>query len=352
MGRRVSHVRTSQRSSQSIRWLSLGVMALALSSHARAEPARWSLRIAPAAAMMVSDSQVGPLYFDKPGTTGSVRTAYAVRPWLELDAALHAGWFFASRRGSGGLLALAVGPALRLPGRVSPYLALDFGAGVTGAYVRPFLALNTGVDFFAVRERIAAGPAFGYGRLMQWNKPELSSDAGYVWLGASLRVQFGERPPPPSPPRRMSPRRPAPPPPPPPPEPTPDVVELIERALPQTPRVELLAPVLFAFDSDELEPVGVAMLHEVASMLRARPDLELVQIQGFADERGSAEYNQALSRRRAERVRAWLVEHDVAAERLTTDPQGATGFVEAGTDEAGHAQNRRVIFRVLRVAEP
>src|SRR5688572_31839443 len=45
-------------------------------------------------------------------------------------------------------------------------------------------------------------------------------------------------------------------------------------------RVELLAPVLFAFDSDQLEPIGVAMLHEVAHTLRERNDIRLLEIEG------------------------------------------------------------------------
>ena len=46
------------------------------------------------------------------------------------------------------------------------------------------------------------------------------------------------------------------------------------------------------------------------------------------------------------------MEHGIAGERLTVQNQGATGFVEAGETEAEHEQNRRVIFRVLRLKEP
>ena len=116
--------------------------------------------------------------------------------------------------------------------------------------------------------------------------------------------------------------------------------------------MELLAPVLFAFDSDALEPVGVAMLHEVASLLKSRPDIELLAILGFADKRGKSEYNRELSTRRAERVRRWLIEHGIAPERLTVQTQGASGFVEEGDSEAEHEQNRRVVFRVLRLGGP
>ena len=50
------------------------------------------------------------------------------------------------------------------------------------------------------------------------------------------------------------------------PELSPELLTLIERAAPGA-RTELLAPVLFKFDSAALEAIGVAMLHEVAREL-------------------------------------------------------------------------------------
>lgn len=129
-------------------------------------------------------------------------------------------------------------------------------------------------------------------------------------------------------------------------------MQLVDRAVPgRTDQVELLAPVLFAFDSDALEPVGIAMLHEVARELNKRPDLELIEIRAYSDARGSAEYNRALAERRGQRVRDWLIEHGVAADRLSIAPLGAAEPVEAGDGEAAYEQNRRVVFRVVRKAE-
>jgi outer membrane protein OmpA-like peptidoglycan-associated protein len=91
------------------------------------------------------------------------------------------------------------------------------------------------------------------------------------------------------------------------------------------------------------------MLHEVAATLQSRPDVELVQIQGHADQRGNAEYNRALSQRRAERVLAWLVEHGIASERLEVDAHGAVEPLEEDKSEPAQQQNRRVVFRVLKL---
>ena len=46
-----------------------------------------------------------------------------------------------------------------------------------------------------------------------------------------------------------------------------------------------------------------------------------------------------------------MIEHGIAPERLQVSPEGATDFVEPGTTESEHEQNRRVVFRVLKLKE-
>jgi len=337
----------------------IGALAvLGAASHARALPSAYSVRGTLGAALMISDDQVGRLGFDRAGLVGAVHGAREFAPWLELRVGVHGGAFWASQQPTGGLLALTGSvllqrrrPRVPVGATLRPYLALDLGFGATGTLVRPYLLLTSGVDVLAGK-RIELGPAVGYGRLIQWSGDQYSTDAGYLWFGVSARYrQVAEPPPKPTPRvrRRAEPE----PRPEPPAAPSVDVIELIERTLPGTNKqIELLAPVLFRFDSDQLEPLGIAMLYEVANTLGARPDIKLVQIQGYTDAQGSAEYNQDLSLRRAERVRSWLIEHGVAGERLTTDPRGASGFVEHSHAESAHTQNRRVIFRVLEASEP
>jgi outer membrane protein OmpA-like peptidoglycan-associated protein len=105
--------------------------------------------------------------------------------------------------------------------------------------------------------------------------------------------------------------------------------------------------VLFTLDSAELQPQGVAMLHEVARELQRRSKIRAVEIRGYADARGSTEHNLQLSEHRAQAVRDWLIAHGIAAERLRIAAHGAADLVEAGDDESEHAQNRRVVFRVV-----
>lgn len=308
------------------------------------------------AAMMVSADQAGRLGYDRVGLVGDLRLGYALLPWFGLHVAAAGGAFAAADR-TGGLLAPAAGLFALLPGgALEPYAFVQVGSGYTGTLARPLLQLGAGLDF-ALGRSFGIGPALGYGQLFQSNASRNSTDARYVWAGLScafrpfaapapaprerLRVRRVTRtvylPPHDAPPRDVAPSA--------------ELLELIERALPSS-KTELLAPVLFRFDADQLEPVGVAMLHEVTRELAARPELLLLEIQGYADSRGSDDYNVQLSARRAERVRAWLIEHGVAPERLRTAPEGASAFVEQGGTEDSHQQNRRVVFRVIQTRQP
>lgn len=326
------------------------------SSHAFAEESRLSVRGSAAIGTMVSRDQLGRLGFDRFGVLGSVALGYGVIRWLDLQLGLTGGGFLSSKHRAGGLAAATLGALLHGTGKgLVPYLSVGAGPGVTGSLTRPFLGAAVGVDI-PIAGGFAMGPCAGYSQLVQWNDAGSSTDARIILAGVALRY----RPTKPDAPRasriervrvveRVRTERPD-------PAPiteSPELMEILERALPTpTTQVELLAPVLFAFDSDVLEPVGVAMLHEVAQQLVRRADIELVSIQGYADERGRTEYNRELSERRARRVLEWLVEHDVEADRLQIDAEGASHFVETGKSEAAHEQNRRVVFRVVRMARP
>ncbi|HKU42042.1 MAG TPA: OmpA family protein, partial [Polyangiales bacterium] len=66
------------------------------------------------------------------------------------------------------------------------------------------------------------------------------------------------------------------------------------------------------------------------------------------DARGSQKHNRALSARRAESVVRWLVNHGIAAERLSAWGCGAERPIESNDSEAGRKANRRVEFHILR----
>ena len=321
---------------------------------ARAEDVPWSVRSSVGVAMMMSTDQLdsGWLAYDQPGFVGDVQLAYRLMPFLDAKLGAVGGAFLSADKPGGGLAAPEAGVLATVTHHsLHPYAQLDFGIAFTGTLVKPFLRVGGGLDIELTRA-FMAGPVLGYGQVFQSDDPDIgSTDAQYLWVGLGVTYRPARSlpaapkpvalvPEPPS-----SPAKPI--------EPSTHLMDLIERTLPSDPtRIELLAPVLFEFDSDALMPVGTAMLHEVGRELDKRPELELVEIQGYADQRGSAEYNRELSNRRAQRVFDWLVEHGVAQERLRVAAEGATAFVERGGSEQAHEQNRRVVFRVIRVHAP
>lgn len=100
--------------------------------------------------------------------------------------------------------------------------------------------------------------------------------------------------------------------------------------------------ILFATDSDVIRPESTPTLTEIGTMLEKYPDLRLT-IEGHTDSQGDDAYNQDLSNRRAQAVKAYLVEmHHVNAGRLDTVGLGeGQPVADNGTPE-GRAQNRRV----------
>lgn len=330
---------------------SLLVLALVPSSAAANNP--WSARANVTVGSMLSKDQINFLRYDTVGFVGGAAVSYKLIPLLSAQWWFRGGEFLRSGK-NGALAGTTLG--LRLHGRereVMPFMSFDAGAFLTGKYVRPAYSVALGVDW-RVRPWMTLGPVAGFDQVIQWNKKGYTTDAIYFWIGIGVNYDIAT----PVPPKKKKLPPLIYPLPEPQPEPTHstdsrELEKLIERTIePSVSRVELLAPVLFALDSDQIEPIGIAMLHEVLHSLQTRPDIRLLEIQGYADSRGSEEHNQELSKRRAERVRSWLIEHGVEPERLVVAARGATAPVEAGAGEAAHTQNRRVVFRVLEVAEP
>lgn len=312
----------------------------------------WHWHASAATALMLSRDQLDWLAYDKPGFLFDLQVGYALLPWLDVQVGSAFGVFISDRK-DGGLAAPTIGALARWPdASVAPYAFADIGGAFTGALLLPMVRAGIGLDV-PVGGGFRLGPVISFGNVIYSDAPGSSTDARYIAIGISgmyarepVRQEAKRVVPPPPPvaaPRTVVVREPG---------STVELMKLVDRAVPgRTDQVELLAPVLFAFDSDELEPVGVAMLHEVAHSLGERSDLELIEIRAYADARGSADYNKALAGRRGQRVYDWLVEHGVEPARLTIAPLGAEDFVETGADETAHEQNRRVVFRVLRITE-
>lgn len=177
--------------------------------------------------------------------------------------------------------------------------------------------INGGVNYEFWR-----GTALGiFGRYDQLSVDSTPSDDQTKFLTTGLEVRHRFLPEPPPPPA------PAPPPPPPP-------------AAPVKKKI-VLRGVNFDFDRYDIRPDAVPILEEAAKTLKAESDLT-VSVNGYTDAIGSAEYNQRLSERRANAVRAYLEKLGVAGSRLTARGFGKSNPVASNDTAEGRAQNRRV----------
>ena len=99
----------------------------------------------------------------------------------------------------------------------------------------------------------------------------------------------------------------------------------------------------FEFDKSSLTAGARDTLQTVVTTLKNFPDAK-IEIQGHTDWIGSDAYNQALSERRANSVRDYLVSQGIAAGRITTIGYGETQPVATNETAVGRALNRRVVI--------
>lgn len=102
-----------------------------------------------------------------------------------------------------------------------------------------------------------------------------------------------------------------------------------------------LSDVLFDTAKSTLKPGAREKLAKVSGILVTHPDLK-IEIEGHTDSVGSDSYNQGLSERRAESVRAYLVSQRIAPQTITTVGFGESRPVATNDTAAGRQQNRRV----------
>ncbi len=130
-----------------------------------------------------------------------------------------------------------------------------------------------------------------------------------------------------------------------------------EACKPTLETITISAEKLFGFDKSKLQDDGKAALDEVAAKIKGNPDLELVLVTGHTDRIGSVAYNQKLSERRANQVKAYLVSQGVEASRLQAVGKGKSEPVEACTGVKGKkliqclAPNRRVVISAEKQRE-
>jgi outer membrane protein OmpA-like peptidoglycan-associated protein len=111
----------------------------------------------------------------------------------------------------------------------------------------------------------------------------------------------------------------------------------------QTPRglVLTLGDVMFDTGRSELKSGGMRKIDQLAQFLTEHPQRR-VEIDGFTDSVGSDSYNEELSQRRADAVKAALVSRNVDPGRISTQGFGKAYPVAGNNDSGGRQLNRRV----------
>lgn len=102
-----------------------------------------------------------------------------------------------------------------------------------------------------------------------------------------------------------------------------------------------LRGVEFGFDKAEIRPEAAVVLDVAVEHLQACRNWEVL-VAGHTDATGPEAYNQRLSERRAEAVKRYLVEHDIAPGRIRTQGFGESQPIATNTTREGRARNRRV----------
>ena len=111
-------------------------------------------------------------------------------------------------------------------------------------------------------------------------------------------------------------------------------------------KVTYAADAFFDFDKAVLKPEGKAKLDDLASKVKGI-NLEVIIAVGHTDSIGSDAYNQKLSVRRAEAVKAYLVSKGIEKNRVYTEGKGEKQPVADNKTKEGRAKNRRVEIEVV-----
>ena len=111
-------------------------------------------------------------------------------------------------------------------------------------------------------------------------------------------------------------------------------------------KVTYAADAFFDFDKSVLKPEGRAKLDDLVSKIQGI-NLEVIIAVGHTDSVGSDAYNQRLSVRRAEAVKAYLVTKGIERNRIYTEGKGEKQPIADNRTAEGRAKNRRVEVEVV-----
>ncbi len=125
-----------------------------------------------------------------------------------------------------------------------------------------------------------------------------------------------------------------------------------EKVIPRAPKIvakkiTIDQMIHFDFNKYNIKTDSYGILNDVASVLKANPQIKKMSIEGHTDWIGSEAYNMKLSQRRADSVRDYLIKEGIDPTRLASVGYGKTRPIADNKTAAGRAQNRRTEFNVV-----
>lgn len=111
-------------------------------------------------------------------------------------------------------------------------------------------------------------------------------------------------------------------------------------------KITYAADAFFDFDKSVLKPLGKERLDRLVENTKTL-NLEVIIAVGHTDSVGSDAYNQKLSLRRSEAVKAYLISRGIDKSRVFTEGKGEASPIADNKTAAGRAQNRRVEIEVV-----
>ena len=107
--------------------------------------------------------------------------------------------------------------------------------------------------------------------------------------------------------------------------------------------IEFKDKILFGFDQSTLGATAQGSLNKLTDVLKRYPDTN-IEVIGHTDDKGTDNYNQRLSERRAVSVANYLRSNGIASSRVVTKGMGESDPKVANDSDANRAENRRVEF--------
>jgi outer membrane protein OmpA-like peptidoglycan-associated protein len=116
-----------------------------------------------------------------------------------------------------------------------------------------------------------------------------------------------------------------------------------------TDKLEITESVYFELGKAIIEARSLVLLDNVATVMATHAELK-IRVEGHTDSQGDAAYNLALSQRRAQAVVDYLVGKGVDGARLDAQGYGEAKPIANNRTRDGRAQNRRVVFSIVRAS--